>query len=227
MKDIFRHGVTGMLLFGRDFDEFKTNLDQWMTPEELDPRWLRFSQIKIMADGIPPAKTAWMWEPYVGGGHGSMTINAATDDEKYDHLLRMIQYGHANGWQIGIHGTGDRTISAILDGYETAQRLHPMQNGKRHYIIHDELIGLADIQRSAILQVAAAMQPYLQAVTADNSAAIIGPDRAQREWPFNSVLKGDVKLTFSSDTPCISPNWRQGGNGSSLAGRVFRCRKWT
>ena len=202
--------VTGMILFGRNFDEFKANLDQWKTPQGLDPRWLQFAQIKIMADGIPPANTAWMWRPYVGGGYGSLTINAATDDEKYDHLLQMIQYGHANGWQIGIHGTGDRTISAILDGYEAAQRLYPNQTGKRHYIIHDELINPTDIQRSADLEVSAAMQPYLMAVTADTSAAIIGPDLAQWDWPFNSVLKGGVKLTFSSDTPCIPPDWRLG-----------------
>ena len=220
-QEIFKEGrltarVTGMLLLGKDFNEFEGNLKKWEAPQGIDPRWLRFSQIKIMADGIPPAGTAWISTPYVEGGHGSMTINAPSDEEKYDQLLQMIEYGHAKGWQIGIHATGDRTISAILDGFETAQHRYPEQSGKRHYIIHDELIAPADIKRSKALQVAAAMQPYLQTLGADSLASIIGPDLAQRDWPFNSVLKGGVKLTFSSDTPCIPPNWLLGVQAAVL-----------
>jgi len=220
-QELFNEGlltarVTGMILFGWDFEKFKANLDRWEAPAGLDSTWLQFSQVKIMADGIPPTKTAWMYNPYVGGGCGSLTINAGTDAEKYDNLMQMIQYGHAKGWQIGIHGTGDRTISAILDGYESAQRLYPLEKDKRHYIIHDELIRASDIKRSARLRVAAAMQPYLQRLTADSAASIIGPDLAEWDWPFNSVLKARGKLTFSSDAAATYPDWRKGVQAAVL-----------
>jgi predicted amidohydrolase YtcJ len=220
-QELFNEGrltarVTGMILFGRDFKELKTNLDMWKAPAGLDRTWLQFSQIKIMADGIPPTKTAWMCSPYVGGGYGSLTINAPTDGEKSDNLLQMIQYGHAKRWQIGVHGTGDRTISTILDGYESAQRLYPWQKNKRHYIIHDEMINAADIRRSVRLQVAAAMQPYIHKLNADSAASIVGPELAPRDWPFGSVLKAGGKLTFSSDAAATYPDWRKGVQAAVL-----------
>jgi predicted amidohydrolase YtcJ len=131
-------------------------------------------------------------------------------------LLRMIQYGHEKGWQIGVHAIGDRAISAVLDGYESAQRLYPQQRDMRHYIIHDEMIRASDIDRSAKLGVAASMQPLIHQLLADGVAAVFGPERSKRDWPFRSVLEAGAKLTFSSDAPVIPPDWRQGVQAAVL-----------
>jgi predicted amidohydrolase YtcJ len=208
--------VTAMLGFGSNFKELKANLDRWVAPRGLDSNWLKFSQIKIFADGISPTKTAWMWEPYIGGGVGSLTIAADTDDAKYKNLVEMIRYGHEKGWQIGIHTVGDRAISAVLDGYESAQKAYPKRKDLRHYIIHSEFINAADIKRSVKLGVISCMQPLIQQLGADGSAELLGPERAARDWPFRSVVASGAKLTFSSDAPIIPCDWRKGVQAAVL-----------
>jgi hypothetical protein len=215
-KGLLTARITAMPAFGASSEEFRANLDRWKAPRGIDSDWLQFSQTKILADGIPQTKTAWMWEPYVGGGCGSLTVAAADNEAGYDNLLRMIQYGHEKGWQIGIHAIGDRAISAALDGYESAQRLCPQNEDMRHYIIHDEMILPSDIDRSAKLGVAASMQPLIHQLLTDGVAAIFGPERSQRDWPFRSVLEAGAKLTFSSDAPVIPPDWRQGVQAAVL-----------
>jgi predicted amidohydrolase YtcJ len=215
-KDQLTARVTGMMGFGYDFTELKANLDKWQAPKDIDPNWLQFSQIKIFADGIPPTKTAWMWEPYVGGGYGSLTIKAPTDEAKYETLLQMIRYGHEKGWQIGIHACGDRAISSVLDGYESAQKLFPQQKDMRHYVIHDEIIIDKDIRRSAELHVGGSMQPFIHRLGADGDVALFGPERGPRDWPFKSFVKAGAILTFSSDTPITYPDWRAGVQAAVL-----------
>lgn len=43
--------------------------------------WLRIAGVKILG-GIPPLKTAWMYEPYVGGGVGSLVIRGKQTPRK-------------------------------------------------------------------------------------------------------------------------------------------------
>jgi predicted amidohydrolase YtcJ len=208
--------VTAMLGFGSNFKDLKANIDKWVAPRGLDSDWLQFPQAKVFADGIPPTKTAWMWEPYAGGGVGSLTIAADSDQAKYGNLLEMIAYAHKKGWQIGIHATGDRAISSVLDGYQAAQRAYPKRKDMRHYIIHSEFINAADIKRSARLGVISCMQPFIAQLGADGSAGLVGPERAAREWPFKSVVTSGAKLTFSSDAPIIPCDWRKGMQAAVL-----------
>jgi predicted amidohydrolase YtcJ len=228
-QELYKNGemtarVTGMMGFGSNFKDLKANLDKWVAPKGLDSNWLQFSQIKIFADGISPTKTAWMWEPYVGGGVGSLTIAADTDEAKYKNLIDMIRYGHERGWQIGIHAVGDRAISAVVDGYESAQKVFPKKKDMRHYIIHSEFINAADIKRSVSLGIISCMQPVIQQLVADGDEALFGPERAARDWPFRSVIAAGAKLTFSSDAPIVPADWRMGMQAALLregfSGRV-------
>jgi predicted amidohydrolase YtcJ len=200
--------VTGMMGFGANFKDLKANVDKWAAPRGLDSNWLKFSQIKIFADGIPPSRTAWMWEPYIGGGTGSLTIAAPTDEAKYKDLIEMIKYGHEKGWQIGIHAVGDRAISAVIDGYEAAQKAYPKNKDMRHYVIHSEFINAADTKRSAQLGVISCMQPFILAL-GDGMGPLLGDERAARDFPANAVIASGAKVTFSSDAPIVPNDWRK------------------
>jgi hypothetical protein len=208
--------VTALMLFGTyggfTFDDLKTGVDTfpWDAPIA-DPNWLRVAGVKIFADGIPVTYTSWLWEPYVGDfGSGSLTIPGASDQEKYDQLVAMIRYVHARNIQLGVHATGDRAISAVLDGIALAQDDHPEFSNTRDYIIHGELITPADAVRAAGLNIGVNMQPVIQGMIADIEPFFIGPERAAYEWPFNTVFSAGIPMTASSDTPVTFPNWRQG-----------------
>ena len=190
-------------------------MERYDWPADLDPRWLRFSGIKIFADGVPISKTSWMWQEYLGGGFGSLTLPGATDEERYHQLKEMILYCHRKGFQLGVHATGDRAISATIDGFVEAMRDSPRIR-RRHYIIHGDFISRRDAERAALHQLGVNMQPFIQSQIAGAEPLIVGEERAAYEWPFRTVLDAGVPLTFSSDMPVTYPNWRQGVQSAIL-----------
>jgi predicted amidohydrolase YtcJ len=218
-RDLYDEGkltarISVLLLFGEygagNYESLKNGVETYGWPQGYDPKWLRFPGVKIFADGIPPTKTSWMWEEYIGGGYGSLTIPGATDAEKAEELTNMIVYGHSMGFQVPVHATGDRAITTAVDAYEKAMRLYPKFKNRRHYIIHGDLVSPADAGRLARMRCGVNMQPYIQTLIADIEPSVIGPVRAAYEWPFRTALDEGIRLTFSSDLGVTYPNWRRG-----------------
>lgn len=54
------------------------------------------------------------------------------------------------------------------------------------------------------------MNPSIKAAIADAMIAVLGPERAGRQWPTKSALRAGVTLTSASDWPVSSPDWRAG-----------------
>ena len=223
-EDLFREGrlttrVSILLLFGQygglSFSDLKEGLKNYTWPNDLDAQWLRSAGIKIFADGVPISKTSWMWQEYIGGGYGSLTIPGETDEEKCRQLKEMILYCHERGFQVGVHATGDRAISATIDGFAEAIKRNPRIHN-RQYIIHGDFITPQDIERTAKYGIGINMQPYIQSLIADAEPLIVGSQRAACEWPFKTVVDGGIHLTFSSDLPVTYPNWRQGVQSAVL-----------
>jgi predicted amidohydrolase YtcJ len=218
-KDLYSEGkltarVSILLLFGEygagGYDGLKEGIDTYDWPKGYDPKWLRFPGVKVFADGIPPTKTSWLWDEYVGGGFGSLTIAGATDEEKVEQLTKMIEYGHKKGFQVPVHATGDRAITTAVDAFVSAMKKFRWNRDPRHYIIHGDLIRPEDAQKLAKIRGGVNMQPYIQFLIADIEPAIIGPERAAYEWPFKTALDSGARLMFSSDLGVTYPNWRRG-----------------
>ncbi len=200
------------ILYGKygsvTYDDIVQGSEKYQFPADVDPYWVRNPGIKIFADGIPPIKTAWMWEPYVSGGHGSLIIPGATDQERYDQLIKMIGFAHDRGWQVAVHAVGDRAISATIDGFEKAILKKPWTLA-RHSIIHADFITPKDAQRAAQYNIGIASQPMIQAIIADSEAKFVGPERAAYEFPHKTELSAGIHVSFGSDAAVSYPNWRR------------------
>jgi predicted amidohydrolase YtcJ len=223
-KDLYKEGlltarVNILLLLGKyggvGLNDLKMGIQSYSPPEGMDPKWVRFPGLKIFADGIPPLKTAWMWQEYVSGGYGLLTIPGSNDEEKYYELKEMIALGHSKGFQMGVHAVGDRAISATLDGFEEAIKDKPWIHA-RHYVIHGDFISFKDAARAAKYDIGVNMQPVIQSLIADDEPAFVGPERAAYEFPSRTVLDAGVRLTFSSDAAVTYPNWRNGVQAAIL-----------
>ncbi|MFF0464496.1 amidohydrolase family protein [Streptomyces mexicanus] len=118
---------TGMASTAEEFARALTALDE---SDEGDPRRLAIHGIKIFADGIVPNKTAWMNEPYVGGGCGSLCVGGETDAERVDEIEEMIRHAHAAGHRLGVHVTGDRAVGTVVDAFAAAQAEHPRRDAR-------------------------------------------------------------------------------------------------
>jgi len=175
-------------------------------PHRDDP-WISAGIVKAFADGVIESGTAAMLAPYEG--------MRADDEGALGHpkwepgeLAQAVRLADARGWQVQIHAIGDGAVRTALDAFERAASLNEPRD-RRHRIEHIETVDAADIPRFASLGVVASMQPYHadpEPVQLDLYTSKIGPDRASRGWPWNSIRRAGGRLAFGSDWPIVSFN---------------------
>jgi predicted amidohydrolase YtcJ len=202
--------LTALLGVGDTVAELKATLGAFRMPADLDPRWVRVAGVKIVADGIPTNnKTAWLHQPYQGGGNGELLVGEGGPEQRMAELEGMIVAAHEAGWQIGTHATGDKTIDVTVDAYAKALAKTPDRN-RRHYLIHADLASPATLRRMATLGIGANFNSTIKYLIADGQVASIGPERASFEWPYRTAIDAGVVVATGSDAPVTDGNWRQG-----------------
>ncbi|MGW7581618.1 amidohydrolase [Kitasatospora sp. NPDC054768] len=191
---------------------------------DTDPRRLAVHGVKVFADGIVPNRTAWMHEPYVGGGCGSLCVGGDTDSERTAGIGAMIRLAHTAGHQLGVHVTGDRAIDTVADAFAAAMAEHPRPDA-RHYVIHGDFLTAHSMEVLAAHGFGVNMNPTIKWTVADMEEELVGAERAAYAWPYRDAVDAGVRVTSGSDAPVTHPDWRQGVatmmlRESKAAGRV-------
>jgi predicted amidohydrolase YtcJ len=164
---------------------------------------LRADSAKLMLDGILESRTAFMTSPYLGadGLAGSPFIDP-------DLLRAAVIELDRRGFQAHFHAIGDGAVRLALDAVEAARSANGMTD-HRHHIAHLEVVNPSDVPRFAPLGVAANIQP-LWASDDDQMRTLrvplLGPDRAEWQYPFASLLRAGATLAGGSDWTVTSAN---------------------
>ncbi len=164
--------------------------------------WFKIGAVKLFQDGSIQGLTGALSEPYQCAP--SRTGILIHPQEKLDELV--LKY-HKAGFQIHIHGNGDRAIESILLAYERALSAYP-RSDHRHHIIHCQMVSEDQLQRMAKLGVVANFFPVHVYYWGDRHRDIfIGPQRAARIDPLKSALNHGVIFGLHTDCPVtlISP----------------------
>jgi len=155
--------------------------------------------VKGILDGTIDAKTAAMFEPYVGGGTG---LPFSTQDE----INETVALYDKEGFQVLIHAIGDKAINMALNAFEHAQKVNGTRD-HRHRVEHAEMPKLSDVQRFKELGVIASTQPMFanpDATVLENFAVLLGPERAQYADSFSIYDDAGVVQIFGSDYPVFT-----------------------
>jgi predicted amidohydrolase YtcJ len=184
-------------------DEVREILATSPRVDGVDPRWFDLTGVKLRADGVPiGSRTAWMREPYVGGGRGSLVTAGQTDAEKVAELTAMIRLVHEAGLQVGTHATGDAAIDAVAAALALCRG--------RHYVIHGDFAWPETLRVLARGGFGVSFNPNIKHLIADSQPTVVGDERAAYQVPYRSALRAGVTVTSASDAPNVSPDWRQG-----------------
>jgi len=155
---------------------------------------LKFGAIKGMLDGTVDARTAVMFEPYVGGGTGIPFW-------EQDDLNETVALYDKEGFQMMLHAIGDRAIDMALNAFEYAAKANGT-TGRRHRVEHAEVPLLADLPRFKHLGVIASTQAMFaspDATVLENFAVLLGPERAAHADSFKIYDDAGVRQAFGSD----------------------------
>ena len=160
---------------------------------------IQLVSVKGILDGTIDAKTAAMFEPYVGGGTGLPFSNQ-------DEINETVALYDKAGFQVLIHAIGDKAINMSLNAFEYAQKMNGT-SGRRHRVEHAEMPKLSDVQRFKDLGVIASTQPMFanpDATVLENFAVLLGPERAQYADSFSIYDDAGVVQVFGSDYPVMT-----------------------
>ncbi len=158
--------------------------------------------VKVMQDGVVENGTAALVDPYVDRC-GDPTTNSGTSFVEPADLRRAIQTLDSQGFQVHVHGLGDRGVREALDAFEGTDAAH------RHHIAHLQLVHPDDVPRFGRLGVSANIQALwacLDDQMVDLTIPFLGPDRADRQYPFGDLHRAGARLVAGSDWPVSTPD---------------------
>jgi predicted amidohydrolase YtcJ len=182
--------------------------------------WLKVGGAKLLGDGIPPLKTAFMYEPYLDGTYGFLVTEGNTVEDQEKNLREMIKVLHTNRLQVGIHSCGERTIDICTDQYMKCIDEDPWD--ARHYIIHSDFSRPETIKRIGEFgkrtgyELGLNVQSPIKWTISDFIETVVGPERAGYHWPLRTMLDNGIRVANSSDAPVIYPDWKQGVQSAVL-----------
>lgn len=156
---------------------------------------------KFFADQVLEEETAYLDEPYTSGNNGMKTW----DDDLIETLFTKIDEA---GFQIHVHVIGDAAVTYTLDALEKAKATTGSNN--RDTFVHCQFIKDEDMKRMADLNVSAMIAPYWAVMDDyywDLYVPSIGKERADNQYPEESLVKAGVNVGVHSDFSVTEPDW--------------------
>ena len=178
-----------------DYDRLRGQFAQEVSAS---PGTFRVAGMKIFLDGSPQGGTAWVREPYAGGGCGTSTM---TDGQ----VLSAFRQALDRDAQLLAHCNGDRAAEQYLTLLAQAER----EAGKklsRPVMIHAQLLGLDQLERVKALGVIPSFFVAHVYHWGDVHLENLGPGRAEAISPAGSAAEQGIPFTFHQDAPVIRPD---------------------
>ena len=154
----------------------------------------RFGAVKYFMDGSLGGMTAGMTRPYL-----LPPCEKGLVYMEQEELNAKVKAEHDAGYQISIHGIGDRAISMILTAYEKALAENP-RTDHRHRIEHASMSYPPILERIKKLGLDINMNPAFLYFLGKSHVAAIGDDVAY-EFPMKSCFERGIPVSIGSDCP--------------------------
>ena len=157
---------------------------------------------KIILDGSPQAKTAWMLEPYKDDKNGYKGEPYCEDSK----LIAKISQAINENMQVLVHCNGDAASAQYLRCYEKAKNEVNTKNNIRPVIIHAQLLTkkqLDDVKKLNMIPSFFVAHVYHWG---DIHIKNFGKKRADEISIAKSAQNKGIMFTFHQDSPVIEPN---------------------
>jgi len=153
--------------------------------------------IKFFADGTLGSRTAWMRQPYPGGGNGLPLDKPSVILEKGREALEL-------GFSPCVHAIGDRACGEVL---EVFAQLTPLarEKGVKLRLEHGQHLHPEDVARAAQMGVVVSMQPLHLPGDIEAIERLV-PQLAPSSYATHSLLSAGALVCFGSDAPVAAPD---------------------
>jgi predicted amidohydrolase YtcJ len=167
---------------------------------------LRVAGVKIIADGSPQARTAWLSKPFfiVPPGHDEAYAGyRQMSDADFQALLTRAA---DHGWQVYVHVNGDAAIQQLIDCVRAvdARRDHPMV---RTIAIHAQTARTDQLHAMKALDIEPTFFASHTFYWGDwHREVVLGPERADRISPQREAFDIGLHPSIHNDAPIVPPD---------------------
>ena len=160
----------------------------------------RLGGYKIILDGSPQGRTAWLSQPYEGSE--DCAYGAYSDEEVYQFLRTAALEGE----QVLAHCNGDAASEQLLSQYEKIVQEVPGAQIVRPVMIHAQTVRLDQLPRMKALAMIPSFFVEHVCQWGEIHRQNLGEERASRISPVQSALDCGLTVTFHQDTPVLPPD---------------------
>lgn len=166
---------------------------------------LRLGGYKMILDGSPQARSAWMSEPYepIEGDEEPGCAYPIHTPEEVEAFTRAVA---EQGRQLIVHCNGDAAAELWVDTAERVGSEHPALLGARPVMIHAQTVRDDQLERMAPLGMIASIFSCHTWFWGDVHLRNFGAERGRRVSPARSALDRGVRVTLHQDTPVTPPD---------------------
>ena len=218
-----------------DYDSIKEYVHTFPNSYKKYNNHFKIQGIKMILDGSPQGRTAWMKEPYESEKQN--TIENKEDYKgypamKYDDIVKNIEYAKENDLQILAHCNGDAAaeeyIKALQECEENGPSYQKQENIQmqeyeqqekklnnsnvqkikdlRPVIIHAQLISKEDLLKAKAIGAIPSFFVAHVYYWGDVHLKNFGIKRASRISPVKEAVDNNMIFTLHQDSPIIRPN---------------------
>lgn len=158
---------------------------------------------KLILDGSPQGKSAWLSEPYAGDETRNYCGYPWMNDEKVqDYIKQAI----AENKQLLAHCNGDAASEQFISAYEKALTETKGDKNLRPVMIHCQTVRNDQLERMAKLNMIASIFVGHVWYWGDIHMKNLGLQRGNHISPIKDTIDRGVLPTFHQDTPVTKPD---------------------
>lgn len=181
-------GESIMRLYGEEYGKYKNHF--------------KIGGYKVVLDGSPQGRSAWMSEPYLGGEFGYCGYPWLKDDVLY----RYIQSAMNEERQILAHCNGDAASEQFISVYESVLENTKEKKNLRPVMIHCQTVRNDQLDRMAKISMIASVFVGHVWYWGDVHMRNFGTERGSHISPVKDALDRGICVNFHQDTPVTRPD---------------------
>ncbi|MGL5417796.1 MAG: amidohydrolase [Clostridium sp.] len=158
--------------------------------------------LKMLLDGSPQGRTAWLSKPYKGGEKDYVGYPAYSD-EKVQHF---VNYALEKNIQLLAHCNGDAASEQYIRAFEKAILQNGMSKDTREVMIHCQTVRHDQLERMKKINMIPSI--FIEHIYrwGDIHIKNLGRERANHISPAGYALKQGLMYNFHQDTPVLKPD---------------------
>lgn len=184
-------------------DEWKKVMETYKGYNNQYSNHLKIGGLKMILDGSPQGKSAWLTKPYEGE-----TDYLGYPTLEHEEVLGYVQEVVDSGYQLLAHCNGDAASDQYIKCYKEVleSSKNPKKNELRPVMIHCQTVRNDQLDEMAKLNMIPSIFVAHTYYWGDVHLKNLGEERGNHISPARSALERGLCINFHQDPPVVLPN---------------------